>query len=169
MEMNFRTRVEAPDLRRVEQIARSTGFFREDEIDVAVELVAEALEKGSQASGYFFVFAEQAGQTLGFACYGPTPCTLGTFDLYWIVVEQSHRGMGWGMLLLQEAEKALANLGARKLYIETSSQPQYATTRNFYLKAGYTEEARLNDFYQAGDDKVIFARYLNGLDGAQIR
>ncbi len=143
------------------QICLSTGFFRDDEMGVAVELVSEALLTGQQKSGYHFIFAMDGTTTCGFVCFGPTPCTVGTFDLYWIVVDDHYRGKGVGLQLLQQTEKQLVAMKARKLYIETSSTLKYLPTRKFYEKANYTEEARLKDFYLGGDDKVIFAKYFN--------
>jgi GNAT superfamily N-acetyltransferase len=161
MELTFRTEINAEDLRLVQNIARSTGFFREDEIEVAVELVEEAFSKGQDQSGYHFIFPECDGITCGFVCFGPTPCTLGTYDLYWIVVDDAYRGKGIGKKLLHETEYALHLISARKLYIETSSTAKYEPTRRFYLSCGYVEEARLKDFYNIGDDKVIYSKKLS--------
>jgi ribosomal protein S18 acetylase RimI-like enzyme len=160
MELTFRTNIQKDDIERVRRICESTRFFRDDETDVAVELVEEAFKDGQEKSGYYFVFAMKGEDTCGFVCFGPTPCTVGTFDLYWIVVDNEFRGNGIGLHLLEQTEKALHDMKGRKLYIETSSTEKYLPTRNFYLKAGYKEEARLKDFYLPGDDKVIYTRYL---------
>jgi ribosomal protein S18 acetylase RimI-like enzyme len=160
MQLTFRDSLEIEDIQKVREICLSTGFFRDDETEVAMELVTEALENGQEKSGYFFQFAMDSEKTMGFVCYGPTPCTLGTYDLYWIVVHDAYRGKGIGIQLLKETEEALKHKDARKLYIETSSTDKYLPTRQFYQKAGYQEEARLKDFYIPGDDKVIFAKYL---------
>jgi D-alanine-D-alanine ligase len=50
---------------------------------------------------------------LGYACYGPTPCTAGTWDLYWIAVSGEARGRGIGTLLMEEIERRLVDLDAR--------------------------------------------------------
>jgi GNAT superfamily N-acetyltransferase len=158
-EIKIRRKVVENDLETVRAIADSSGFFREDEIDVAVELVGEALAKGDE-SGYFFLFAEMQGETVGFACFGPVPCTIGSFDLYWIAVHQNQRRQGIGHLLLKQTETAVEKLKGRKIYIETSSLPKYDPTRYFYLAAGYSEVARFKDFYNAGDDKVVYSKDL---------
>lgn len=156
----FRNSPEPEDVANIERIVVSSGFFRPDEVAVAVELVNEALEKGQQASGYHFIFCMEDKQTIGFCCFGPTPCTLGTWDLYWIAVEERYRGQKIGKQLLEKAESYLRQENSRKLYIETSSLTKYLPTRKFYLKSGYTEEACLKDFYDTGDDKIIYCRYL---------
>jgi ribosomal protein S18 acetylase RimI-like enzyme len=159
METTFRTNIQKDDIENVRRICESTGFFREDETDVAIELVEEAFKDGQEKSGYYFIFSMIESETCGFVCFGPTPCTIGTFDLYWIVVDDRFRGKGIGLQLLKQTEKKLQELEGRKLYIETSSTEKYVPTRNFYTRAGYTEEARLKDFYLTGDDKVIYSRY----------
>ena len=56
----FRTEPKPDDIAAIRRIVASTGFFRPDEIAVAVELVEERLARGLEASGYHFVFAEDA-------------------------------------------------------------------------------------------------------------
>jgi len=160
METLFRKIITAKDLDRVRQITLSTGFFRDDEIEVAVGLATEAYKKGQEQSGYLFLFSMIGDDTTGFVCYGPTPCTIGTYDLYWIVVDNHFRGNGTGKMLIQQTEMELINRKARKLYIETSSTEKYLPTRKFYENCGYSEEARLHDFYSESDDKVIYSKVL---------
>jgi len=156
----FRDLVLESDRRGVREIVASTGFFSDAEIDVAEELVDERLRKG-EASGYLFVFAEDAaGRVMGYACYGPVPCTLRSFDLYWIAVRDEARGLGLGRAVLAEVEARLRASGGGKLIAETSSRDQYAPTRAFYLAVGFTEEARIRDYYAPGEDVLYFTKTL---------
>jgi len=142
-----------------EGILRATGVFREDEILVGLEVLESYLlhpEQDYTALGAF----TPGGELLGFSIHGPTPCTLGTWDLYWIAVSPEAQGLGVGTVLLKEVEGRLTRLNARLLIIETSSRPPYDPTRAFYLKKGYREVARVPDFYEAGDDRVIYAKTL---------
>lgn len=156
-ELTIRREVVESDLETVRSIIDSSGFFRKDEVEVAVELAGEALARGD-ASGYHFIFAEIDGQTLGFACFGPIPCTLGSYDLYWIAVHQDSRGKGIGQKLLKETEASVKQMNGRKIYIETSTMEKYEPTRGFYLSAGYEEAARFSDFYDVGDGKVVLVK-----------
>ena len=153
----LRTEVKPSDPETVRAILQSTGFFRDDEIPVAVELVEERLEKGPE-SGYEFIFAEVDGKTVSYACFGAIPCTLHSYDLYWIGTHQDYRGTGLGKTILMEVEKTIRALGGHTIYIETSSLPKYEPTRAFYLNNGYPEKARFEDFYDQGDDKVVYAK-----------
>ncbi len=158
-DLQFRDTVRPSDARRVREIVASSGNFNRDEIEIAVELVEARLQKGP-ASGYHFVFAEQQARTVGYACFGPIPATTESFDLYWIAVHQGFRNQGIGRALLQESERAIARLGGRRIYVETSSRPQYHPTRAFYQRCGYRLEAELMDFYAPGDGKCIYLKVL---------
>jgi GNAT superfamily N-acetyltransferase len=143
----------------VRRIVESTGFFYPAECDVAVELVEERLAKG-EASGYYFVFAELDGRPAAYACYGPIACTVGSFDLFWIAVDQEHQRVGLGRRVLEESERLIRAAGGRRVYIETSNRAQYQPTRTFYERCGYHCEAVLKEFYGAGDDKVVYVKAL---------
>ncbi len=157
-EMFFRDQVRAEDCLAVRGIVSSSAFFSAPEVDVAEELVAERLAKGEE-SGYFFVFADgPEHRTLGYACYGPTPCTESTYDLYWIAVHEVMRGQGLGRKLLAEVEERLRRGGGGKLIAETSSREQYAPTRSFYLSCGFSQEARIADYYAPGEDILYYTK-----------
>ncbi|HEX3600392.1 MAG TPA: GNAT family N-acetyltransferase, partial [Lacipirellulaceae bacterium] len=155
--LQLRFEVRETDREAVRSIVERTDFFRPDEIDVAVELVDERLKRGV-ASGYHFVFAEASGQLVGYSCFGPIACALASFDLYWIAVVPASQGQGLGRLVMNAVERQIAAAGGRRIYIDTSGQPKYAPTRSFYERTGFRCEARLVDFYAAGDDRLIFSK-----------
>lgn len=158
---------------RVASILDATGVFRGEEIDVALELFDESFPRDAAPNGndapptdssYSFLGAFTAEDELvGYACYGPTPDTDRTFDLYWIAVDPTAQGSGGGTRLLTEVERRLEGLNARMLVVETSSRPEYAPTRAFYEKRGYAEAARMREFYAPGDDRVIFTKRFQGI------
>jgi ribosomal protein S18 acetylase RimI-like enzyme len=155
----FREQVRPDDAAAVCEIVTSTGFFHDHEVAVAVELVEERLEKGT-GSGYLFLFAELAGRTVGYSCYGEIACTAGSYDLYWIAVHDAQRHRGIGRVLLERTEALIAGLRGRVIFVETSGREKYLPTRQFYRRCGYHEEAVLKGFYADGDDKVIYAKRL---------
>lgn len=164
---DFREEPKPEDVAKIANVTAGTGFFRPDEVEVAAELVTERLEEGEK-SGYYFWLAELDGELAGYACYGPTPCTVASFDLYWIVVAKQFQGMGLGGELLRLAEASAVRLGAARMYIETSGKDLYKPTQGFYVRAGYTVEARLTDFYDVGDDKIIYGRKLRPTGAATV-
>lgn len=157
--LTYRDEVRPGDAAVVRDIVASSGFFHEHEVAVAVELVEERLQRGP-ASGYHFLFAEREGRALGYACYGEIACTRGSYDLYWIAVRQDRRGQGVGGRLLRASEERIAAAGGRAVWVETSGRLQYRPTRDFYLRCGYAQEALMRDFYDDGDDKVLYVKRL---------
>lgn len=148
---------------RVAGILRSSRLFREDEVDVALELFDESVGKppsGGERDYTFLGAYGVDGELSGFACYGPTPDCDGTYDLYWIAVDATVQGRGSGTALLGEVEKRLGESGARLVIVETSSRPDYDGTRSFYLRRGYREAARVADYYGPLDGRVIFTKRL---------
>ena len=145
----------------------ATGLFRDDEAEVARELLDDALAKGS--GGYYqsFVAEDEGRAAVGWVCFGPTPCTVGTFDIYWIVVAPHQQGCGVGAALMALAEQRIADRGGRLAVVETSGRPAYELTRRFYFKMGYREAARISDFYSTGDPKVVYAKALGNSGNRQ--
>ena len=141
----------------LERLVAATGLFRPAEVATAVELLDEALAGDDD---YRFVGAFDGEQLAGYACWGPTPGTVGTWDLYWIVVEKERQGTGVGTQLLLEVEHRLTTHDARLLVVETSSRGDYAPTRAFYERRGFTRAASLPGYYAPGDDLVIYLKDL---------
>ncbi len=156
---HVRLDVKQSDLKAVEEIVSSTHFFREDEIAVAVELVQETLEKGKEA-GYDFVFLESEGKTFAYACFGAIPCSLVSYDLYWIATHNDFRGHGLGSIVLAEVEKIIKEQKGLYVYIETSSKELYTPTQKFYEKNQYEIKAVFENFYDIGDGKVVYVKKL---------
>ena len=142
---------------RLEQLTRETGLFREEEVATAVELLDEALAGDDD---YRFVGAFEGDRLLGYACWGATPGTLATSDLYWIVVDRTRQGSGIGSQLLNEVERRLTADGRRLVVVETSSRDDYHATRKFYEARGYTRTATIPGYYAPGDDLVIYIKDL---------
>lgn len=150
------------DRNQLLEIVRDTGMFTPAEVDVALELMDVFLDKPDQKD--YIIAVADAGQTdavAGYVCYGPTPATEFTYDLYWIAVKPQLQHRGIGKTLLDFAEKQCFLNGGRLIVIETSSTHKYAGTRDFYLRNGYGIEARIKDFYAAGDDRLIFTHRLS--------
>lgn len=155
----IRSEICSDDTLKIRQILESTGYFSQEEVVIAEELALERLEKG-EASGYFFLFVDGPDGPIAFGCFGPIPCTLGSYDLYWIAVHNDYRRKGLGAFMLSTVEKQLKAASARKLYIETSSREQYNDTRQFYTSRGYRLASCITDFYNTGDDKHTYVKDL---------
>lgn len=148
------------DEEAVESMTRAVGVFRDDEIPIAIEVFLATARGGDTYEG---LAAERDGRLAGWISWGPTPCTLGTFDLYWIVVAPDCQGQGVGMALLEAMERTVAGR-ARLIVVETSSRSDYQGTRSFYIKHGYALVAQIANYYASGDDKLTFIKSVLGPD-----
>jgi predicted N-acetyltransferase YhbS len=156
--INIRTMIRE-DRSAIMQILRNTPEFKPSEVVVAEEVIDSYLNDPYH-SGYHTLVAELDSTIMGFVCFGPTPITEGTWDVYWIAVEREQKGKGIGSILLDYTEKNIRGGGGRLIIIETSSLPSYNNTRQFYLHRNYEIIARIPDFYAVGDDEVIFQKRL---------
>jgi GNAT superfamily N-acetyltransferase len=158
-ELLWRRRVNAGDIEAVRGIVASSGFFSAGEVATAVELVEEYLNKG-EASGYHFLFADENGRPVAYACFGLIANTQLSWDLYWIAVAERRRRGGLGGQVLARAETVIAEAGGRRIYVDTSSRPQYEATRRFYARHGYEMAAEFPDFHAPGDGKIVYLKVL---------
>jgi ribosomal protein S18 acetylase RimI-like enzyme len=163
-------RLRPTDRARLAELLVDTGAFRADEVEVALSLFDLSREGGGAGAGeaptdYEFVGAFQDDRLVGYACFGPTPATDGTYDLYWLAVDPSAQGRGIGRALVRDVEGKLIGRGGRLLVVETSSRADYANTRQFYARSGYIEAARVRDFYAPADDRILLTTRLTTRDG----
>lgn len=146
-------RLEASDLPSAKQVIASTGLFPPELLD---EMAAPFLQNDSPAEKWHVVIAGDV--LVGVAYCVPERLTAGTWNLLLIAVHSDRHGEGFGSHLLRHVETELEEAGERLLLVETSGLPGFAATRRFYEHRGYRGEARIRDFYQACDDKVVFCK-----------
>lgn len=146
--------VEAGDLAALKSVIDSTGLFPSAMLD---DMIAPYLS-GANGTDLWFTHAVVRPQAIAYCA--PERMTEGTWNLYLIAVDADHQGKGIGARLLGHVEAALRARGERVLLVETSGLDSFARTRQFYLNNGYEQEARIRDFYQAGEDKIIFRKTL---------
>ncbi len=123
-----------------------------------MELVDGAL--ADPAGDYRVLVAERDGVLAGYVCYGPTPMTDGTWDLYWIATHPQARGRGVARTLVTRMEDELRGAGARLVRVETSRLDGYGAARAFYERLSYPVVAELHDFYKPGDDLLVMLKRL---------
>ena len=142
-------------------ILDSVPEFSHDDVTVAREVIDSCLHDPSR-SGYHVLVAEVDAGVVDYICYGPTPLTQSTWDMYWMATLPARQGQGIGGNLMALAESRIVELGGRLALIETSSQPGYERTVRFHLHHGYELIARIPDFYAPGDDRLILQKKLGG-------
>ena len=148
------------DKAAVMRILRATPEFTPGEVIVAEELI-DYYSSEPVGSGYNILVAEVNSEVVGYICWGLTPLTEGTWDIYWIATDPEKQGQGIGTALLTSAEARIKEAKGRLTFIETSSKPGYEKTKGFYHARGYELVCQIPDFYAPGDDKLILQKRLS--------
>ena len=155
--VDFRLRpMTARDKPQLMNLLRATPEFEPEEVDVAEEVADCYLE--SPGRDYQILVTEASSCVVGYICFGQTPLTRSTWDIYWMAVSRDMRGQGIGGAMLKLAEERIQQAGGHLVLIETSSKPGYLSTRRFYRNHGYTQAFRIRDFYAPGDHCLIFEK-----------
>ena len=137
-----------------------TKAFTSREIDVAMELIDIVLKDKKQKDYAVHCAVNDQDKLLGYICYGPSPMTEGTFDLYWIAVDPEVQGQGVGSFLIRFLEEKVGEMNGRMILAETSSISEYEKTLRFYVHRGFKEVARVPDYYYPGNDRITFCKRL---------
>lgn len=150
-------RLRDTDREEIVRILENLKAFSDEERRVAISLVDEFLNGSPDYR--FLVATDKDDRVIGYICYGRTPMTSGTWDVYWIAVSQGFQRRRIGSLLLDGSEKEIRAGGGKLIVIETSAKPSYRSTRKFYEKMGYRIGGRIAKFYSESDDKLIYCKY----------
>jgi ribosomal protein S18 acetylase RimI-like enzyme len=151
--------LEANDRDAIIDLVRANGNFREDEVAIAKELIDICIEKPGGGDYFTFVFeVEESKRIGGFLIVGPTPATVGTYDMYWIASHPDFYGKGIAQALDQKAVEFAKERNGYLIIAETSSQSSYERTRAFYEKQGYEKVSVIADYYKPGDDLIVFGK-----------
>lgn len=153
-------RTAADDRDGIMKFMAETQFFPEHELAIAAEVLDDAIRDGEAGDYQSFTAVSDEGSPIGWVCYGATPCTVGTYDIYWIGVSTSVQRGGIGSALLDFAEGRIRQQKGRLAIIETSGRDLYKPTQQFYISRGYRLDAVVSDFYSVGDDKLMFVKRL---------
>jgi len=160
-ERSVRLRVMAPgDKSALMAILASTPEFKPAEIVVAEEVIECFLNEGCTSGYRVWVAVEGTGNVIGYVCFGQTPLTEGTWDIYWIAVAGTWRGRSVGRALLQHAEAEIRDGDGRMILVETSSKPEYQQAMILYGRMGYLPVSVITDFYAPGDSKITLQKLL---------
>ncbi|WP_020536398.1 GNAT family N-acetyltransferase [Lewinella cohaerens] len=145
--------VVATDIPRLKAVIATSDLFPPDLLD---DMIAPYLAGEDES---IWLTGEEDNPTFVAFC-APEQMTEGTWNLYLIAVYSELQSKGYGRQVMGYLEDLLAEQGARVLLVETSGLPEFERTRSFYHQCNYTEEARIRDFYKAGEDKVVFWKSL---------
>jgi GNAT superfamily N-acetyltransferase len=153
--------IRADDRAALAALLHGEPSFRDDERPVALQLIDGAL--AGDVDYRVRVAVDDGGhddRPVGYVCYGPTPMTVASFDLYWLVVDGVHRGRGLGRQLIEQVEAEIRATAGGNVRIETSPAPVHAAARALYAKLGYPLACELAGFYRADEPLLLYYKRL---------
>ena len=144
------------DINALKQVLDSSELFPSDLLD---EMIHDFFN--NESSTDIWLTTVKNDVPISIAYCAPERLTEGTYNLYAIAIHKDYQGKGIGSKMMRFMEEMLQQNGNRILIVETSGLPAYAQTRKFYHQCNYQKEAVIRDFYQEGEDKVVFWKKLN--------
>ncbi len=142
------------DAGSVARVVVAAGMFSTEESAFVPRLLEDVLGSARDAR-HGLVVDDDAG-VRGVAHWRPVEMADGVVDLTMIAVDPAAQGRGIGRTLVRHVEERARGAGQRLVLVQTSGSDRYAGTRRFYAALGYDEEARVRDYWTAGDDMVLF-------------
>ena len=152
--------VSPPDMPALKMVIQANDLFPAEMLD---EMMADYFANPDEHDFWLTSEGHDSGadsRPVAIAYCAPERMTQGTWNLYLIAVHPDFQGQGRGAAMVRHVEHRLVERGARVLLVETSGLTEYEGTRAFYRRCGFEEEARIREFYQAGEDKVVFRKSL---------
>ncbi|APX13810.1 GNAT family N-acetyltransferase [Tateyamaria omphalii] len=143
------------DIAPLQVVLNDTGLFPSEMLP---DMVQGFLSHDESVD--IWLTCEAAGRPVGFCYAVPEPLADGTWNMLAIAVLPTEQGGGCGAAITKRLEATLRERGQRILIADTSGTDAFAQTRAFHCNNGYTEAARIRDFWAAGDDKIVFWKSL---------
>ena len=138
-------------------ITEASGKFDADSLAYVADTL-DAHWTNPQQAIWLTALADE--QPVGVAYCAPEPVTNGTWNLLMLWVKDGFEGKGFGRALVSGVEDELRERGARLLIVETSQLPDFEPARKFYQNYGFKLEAEVKDFFDVGDNKLIYIKEL---------
>lgn len=155
MKDNIIRKVQIQDLIGLKEVLDSSELFPSEYLD---DMISDYFNNAETEDIWFTCIENNQPIAIGYCA--PEKLTNGTYNLYAIAVRKEFQGQRIGHKMMHFIEDLLLKNGKRVLIVETSSIEHYALTRKFYDKLGYRQEAVIKDFWDDGEDKVIFWKKL---------
>ena len=143
------------DIPGIKEVLDSSELFPSTYLD---EMISDYLENPESEEIWFTCHWES--KVIGFGYCVPEKLTDGTYNLLAIALLKECQGKGIGSRMIAYIEQLLAQNSKRVLIVETSSADDYKLTRAFYEKLNYRKEASIQDFWQEGENKVVYWKKL---------
>lgn len=143
------------DIIGIKNVIDSCGLFPSEYLD---DMIFEYLNN-SDTSELWYTYVEDNTPVAVAYCV-PEKFTTGTYNLLAIGVSEIAQRKGIASKMMHYIEFELKKQNARILIIETSSDIARIGARELYNKIGYKKEATIREFWNEGEDKIIFWKKL---------
>lgn len=149
-------KVEKKDIRYLKEVLDTIELFPSEMLE---DMISDFFDNPESEEIWFTASENSIPVAIGYCA--PEKLTEGTFNLYAIGVRKDMQGKGVGKVMMNYLEEQLKLKGHRILIVETSGTDEFALTRKFYENLEYEKEAVIRDFWQEGDDKVVYRKKIN--------
>lgn len=143
------------DLDSLKIVLDSCGLFPSEFLD---EMISDYFNNLDTNEIWFTYVENNSPISIGYCI--PEKLTSGTYNLLAIGVSENHQRKGVAVEMMNFIEQKLKTIGARVLIVETSSDDAQIGARNLYQKLGYNQEAVIRDFWNEGEDKIVYWKKL---------
>lgn len=143
------------DLDSLKIVLDSCGLFPSEYLD---DMISDYFHNLDTNEIWFTYVENDSPISIGYCI--PEKLTSGTYNLLAIGVSENHQRKGVAVEMMNFIEQKLKTIGARVLIVETSSDDGQIGARNLYQKLGYNQEAVIRDFWNEGEDKIVYWKKL---------
>ena len=143
------------DIDGLKNVLDSCGLFPSEYLD---EMIADYFNNLDTQDIWFTYIDNNSPVAIGYCV--PEKLTNGTYNLLAIGVSENSQKKGIANEVMKYIEQELKSRDGRILIVETSSDDAQTGARKLYKKIGYTQEAIIRDFWNDGEDKIVFWKKL---------
>ncbi len=143
------------DIALLKKVVDSSELFPSEYLD---EMISDYLNNAETQDIWFTYLDENTPKAVGYCV--PEKLTNGTYNLLAIGVSQDTQRNGVATEMMTYIEQQLKQKDGRILIVETSSDDAQIGARKFYEKIGYNQMAVIKDFWNEGEDKIVFWKKL---------
>jgi ribosomal protein S18 acetylase RimI-like enzyme len=143
------------DLDSLKIVLDSCGLFPSEYLD---DMISDYFYNLDTNEIWFTYVENDSPISIGYCI--PEKLTSGTYNILAIGVSENHQRKGVAVEMMNFIEQKLKTIGARVLIVETSSDDAQIGARNLYQKLGYNQEAVIRDFWNEGEDKIVYWKKL---------
>jgi ribosomal protein S18 acetylase RimI-like enzyme len=154
MKNKIRTVIQS-DIDGLKNVLDSSELFPSEYLD---EMISDFINNTETQEIWYTYIDDNKPVAIGYCV--PEKLTNGTYNLLAIGVSQDSQRNGVATEMMNYIEQLLRLKEGRILIVETSSDDAQIGARKFYEKIGYTQMAVIKDFWNDGEDKIVFWKKL---------